>query len=213
MGSAGATAMQGSLSVNSHTRVSMDADPTYTTSTISGNVLFKDGAGNDDTVCVGACDKFRVTPSTGAVDIAGTTTVTGNLDVGGTKFQVTATNGNTDVFGSLTVGGAATLHGATTMEAAATVASESGSLSVGPDGATVFKVDTADDTMSITGDVVVTGDMTVNGDNLILGVTKTPSSASETCTQGHIAWDCSGDCYLYVCVQNNVWKRALMVSH
>lgn len=42
------------------------------------------------------------------------------------------------------------------------------------------------------------------GDRLRLPTSKTPSSASDTGTQGDICWDSS---YVYVCVATNTWKR------
>jgi len=202
-GSTGDTTTQGSLSVNSHTRGSVDADPTYGTSTVTGDMTVV-AAGTDDTLCVGACDKFSVTPDTGAVQAAGTTTVSGDLTVNGDKFLVEANTGNTEILGSLSVNGAAIITGATTMQSATTVENN---LSVGTDK---FAVTAADGDTDITGSLAVNGDVTVNANNLILGVAKTPTSATETCTQGHIAWD---NGFLYVCVETDTWKRASMVDH
>jgi len=197
----GATSIKGSLTVNSNSRVSIDADPTLGASTITGDVTFKAGSGSD-TFVVDSSSKFRVAPSTGVVTVAGDTTVGGNLDVGGDGFTVN-TDGNAAVKGSLTVGGAALITGATVLESATTV---EGNLVVGADK---FTVDASSGETEMDGNVAVTGDITVNGDNLIIGTSKSPSSASDTCTQGHIAWD---NGFLYVCVQTDTWKRASMAA-
>lgn len=45
----------------------------------------------------------------------------------------------------------------------------------------------------------------VNDDSIRVRTAKTPANASDTGTQGQIAWDSS---YVYVCVATNTWKRA-----
>lgn len=44
----------------------------------------------------------------------------------------------------------------------------------------------------------------VNGDSIRVRTAKTPSSASDTGTQGQVAWDSS---YMYVCTATNTWRR------
>jgi len=52
-----------------------------------------------------------------------------------------------------------------------------------------------------------TGTLTMAG--LIVDTAKTPSSATDTGTQGHIAWD---SIYLYVCTETDTWKRVALSS-
>ena len=52
---------------------------------------------------------------TGATTLGGTLSVTGNFSVNGTKFAVTASNGNVDTEGTLNVDGATTLNGNVTL--------------------------------------------------------------------------------------------------
>ncbi len=46
-------------------------------------------------------------------------------------------------------------------------------------------------------------------DNIIISTSKTPASASDTGTQGMVAWDAD---YVYVCVATNTWKRSAIVT-
>ena len=57
---------------------------------------------------------------TGATTLGGTLAVTNNLNVNGTKFAVTASNGNVDTEGTLNVDGATTLNGNVTLGNAST---------------------------------------------------------------------------------------------
>lgn len=47
----------------------------------------------------------------------------------------------------------------------------------------------------------------INDDSIRVRTSKTPSSASDTGTQGQIAWDSD---YLYVCTATNTWKRVAL---
>jgi hypothetical protein len=49
----------------------------------------------------------------------------------------------------------------------------------------------------------------INSNGIRIRNSKTPSSSSDTCNQGDMAWD-SG--YVYVCVATNSWKRANLSS-
>lgn len=49
-----------------------------------------------------------------------------------------------------------------------------------------------------------THQLDVNADSIRLRTPKTPASASDTGTQGEIAWDSN---YIYVCVATDTWKR------
>jgi hypothetical protein len=62
-----------------------------------------------------------------------------------------------------------------------------------------LKVRTADDS----------ADATLTAGSFIESTSHTPSSASDTCTTGQIAWDPT---FIYVCVAPNTWKRAAMSS-
>lgn len=44
----------------------------------------------------------------------------------------------------------------------------------------------------------------LSGDHINIATSKTPTSASDTGTQGDIAWD---EDYIYVCISTNTWKR------
>jgi len=50
-----------------------------------------------------------------------------------------------------------------------------------------------------------TSKLRIADDSIQLDTAKTPASASATGTAGQICWDSD---YIYVCVSNNVWKRA-----
>lgn len=58
------------------------------------------------------------------------------------------------------------------------------------------------------GDMVTTKSDTT-GDNIRIRTPKTPTSASDTGSQGDIAWDAN---YVYVCISTNTWKRAELSS-
>lgn len=60
-----------------------------------------------------------------------------------------------------------------------------------------------------TGASVDFNDLTLSGDTLIIATSKTPSSASDTGTTGHIAWDTN---YIYVAVAANTWKRSALTT-
>ena len=47
----------------------------------------------------------------------------------------------------------------------------------------------------------------INGNTLRLKISKTPSSATAVGSSGDICWDTG---YLYVCIQDNVWKRTAL---
>lgn len=47
----------------------------------------------------------------------------------------------------------------------------------------------------------------INSDSIRVRTAKTPSSSSDTCDQGQIAWDTD---YVYVCVSANTWKRSAL---
>lgn len=49
----------------------------------------------------------------------------------------------------------------------------------------------------------------VNSDTIRVRTSKTPATASDTGTQGQIAWD-SG--YIYVCVLENTWVRSALIT-
>ena len=49
----------------------------------------------------------------------------------------------------------------------------------------------------------------VNSDSIRLRTAKTPASASDTGTQGQIAWD---ENYMYVCTATNTWKRVALAT-
>ena len=56
---------------------------------------------------------------------------------------------------------------------------------------------------------VVTTKSDTTGDNIRIRTSKTPTSASDTGSQGDIAWDAN---YVYVCISTNTWKRAELSS-
>lgn len=49
----------------------------------------------------------------------------------------------------------------------------------------------------------------IDGDSFRLRTSKTPSSASDTGTQGQIAWDAD---YIYVCTATDTWKRSALTT-
>ena len=49
----------------------------------------------------------------------------------------------------------------------------------------------------------------IEGDTIRLRNSKTPLSATDTCSQGEIVWDTD---YIYVCVATNTWKRISISS-
>lgn len=54
------------------------------------------------------------------------------------------------------------------------------------------------------------GNVTVGGSGkFYVSTSRTPASASATCTTGQIVWDAS---YLYVCTATNTWKRASIAT-
>jgi hypothetical protein len=62
---------------------------------------------------------------------------------------------------------------------------------------------------AITPTSVTTSDLDVNSDSIRIRTAKTPASASDTGTQGQIAWDAN---YLYVCTATNTWKRSAITT-
>lgn len=60
-----------------------------------------------------------------------------------------------------------------------------------------------------TAGVTYLSSLDLNDDSVRVRTSKTPSSASDTGTQGEIAWDSS---YVYVCVATNTWKRAAIAT-
>lgn len=57
--------------------------------------------------------------------------------------------------------------------------------------------------------LTVSGDAELSGDTLSLRTSRTPAVSASFGKQGDICWD-SG--YIYVCVTDNVWKRATLSS-
>ena len=51
--------------------------------------------------------------------------------------------------------------------------------------------------------------LSVSADSITVTTAKTPASATDTGTQGQIAWDSS---YIYVCTATNVWVRAALAT-
>lgn len=51
--------------------------------------------------------------------------------------------------------------------------------------------------------------LSVSADSIRITTSKTPSSASDTGTQGQIAWDAD---YIYVCTATDTWKRAAITT-
>lgn len=51
--------------------------------------------------------------------------------------------------------------------------------------------------------------LSVSADSITVTTAKTPASATDTGTQGQIAWDAS---YIYVCTATNVWVRAALAT-
>ena len=49
----------------------------------------------------------------------------------------------------------------------------------------------------------------INSNNIRIRSAKTPSSATDTCDQGEIAWDAD---FTYVCVATNTWKRSAIAT-
>jgi hypothetical protein len=49
----------------------------------------------------------------------------------------------------------------------------------------------------------------VNDDSIRVRTAKTPASASDTGTQGQIAWDAD---YIYVCTATDTWKRVAIAT-
>lgn len=73
-------------------------------------------------------------------------------------------------------------------------------------------INVADDGLVVTedGDVGIgtttpTHLLDVDSDSIRVRTAKTPASASDTGTQGQIAWDAD---YIYVCTATDTWKRA-----
>jgi hypothetical protein len=59
------------------------------------------------------------------------------------------------------------------------------------------------------GTTTPTQPLDVNGNTIRLRQSRTPSSSSDSCAQGEIAWDGS---YIYVCVATNTWMRSALSS-
>ena len=59
------------------------------------------------------------------------------------------------------------------------------------------------DTLALNTDVAVYGKLNVNG-TFISNPVNIPTSSNDSGTKGEMAWD--GD-YLYICIENNTWKR------
>lgn len=57
---------------------------------------------------------------------------------------------------------------------------------------------------AVPANTVFSGTVSVSGDSVNVATAKTPASASDTGTQGDVAWDAD---YIYVCVATNTWKR------
>ena len=72
----------------------------------------------------------------------------------------------------------------------------------------VIFVDAGNDRLGI-GTNSPTQKLDINSDSIRIRTAKTPSSASDTGTQGQIAWDSD---YIYVCVATNTWKRSAISS-
>jgi|TARA_R100000482_G_scaffold29829_1_gene9584 hypothetical protein len=49
--------------------------------------------------------------------------------------------------------------------------------------------------------------MSSTGDSIVIGTSRTPSSATDTGVQGEICWDAN---YIYVCTATNTWKRVAL---
>lgn len=62
---------------------------------------------------------------------------------------------------------------------------------------------------ALSADNTFTGDNTFDSDTLILTTAKTPASAGDTGTKGHICWDAN---YMYVCVATDTWKRVAIAT-
>jgi hypothetical protein len=56
---------------------------------------------------------------------------------------------------------------------------------------------------------IFTGSITVSADQIILVDTQTPGTSGAAGEQGTIAWDTN---YIYICIQDNIWKRAELLS-
>ena len=59
------------------------------------------------------------------------------------------------------------------------------------------------------GTPIPTAKLDINGDKIRIQSAKTPSSSSEACNQGDIAWDSN---FVYTCIAANTWKRAALTS-
>jgi hypothetical protein len=53
------------------------------------------------------------------------------------------------------------------------------------------------------------GAVMITGDTFIVATAKTPASAADAGTTGHIAWDSD---FIYVCVAANTWKRVAIAT-
>jgi hypothetical protein len=76
------------------------------------------------------------------------------------------------------------------------------------DSETQVVLQTADGNLGINTDFP-TEKLDINSDSIRVRTAKTPASASDTGTQGQIAWDAN---YMYVCTATNTWKRVALAT-
>ena len=174
----GNTQIDGTLNVQSavdfDTTLNVDgATDLNSTLTVDGVTELNSTLGVDGNFRIGGTQysdaKFKVAASTGATTIAQNLGVDGNLRIGNNKFNVTGSNGNTQIDGSLSVDGTAGVDG---------------NFRIGTGGADKFKVTSASGNFFTLGTARVDGHTDLNSSVTIDGITtilnNTASSSTST---------------------------------
>jgi len=84
---------------------------------------------------------------------------------------------------------------------------QSGYLTLGTSGSEHFRIDSSGNVGIAT--TSPTQKLDVNDDSIRVRTAKTPASATDTGTEGQIAWDAD---YIYVCVATDTWKRVAIAT-
>ncbi len=174
----GNTQIDGTLNVQSavdfDTTLNVDgATDLNSTLTVDGVTELNSTLGVDGNFRIGGTQysdaKFKVAAATGATTIAQNLGVDGNLRIGNNKFNVTGSNGNTQIDGTLSVDGTAGVDG---------------NFRIGTGGADKFKVTSASGNFFTLGTARVDGHTDLNSSVTIDGVTtilnNTASSSTST---------------------------------
>ena len=172
----GNTQIDGTLNVQSavdfDTTLNVDgATDLNSTLTVDGVTELNSTLGVDGNFRIGGTQysdaKFKVAASTGATTIAQNLGVDGNLRIGNNKFNVTGSNGNTQIDGTLSVDGTAGVDG---------------NFRIGAGGADKFKVTAASGNFFTLGTARVDGHTDLNSTVTIDGITSILNSTASSST-------------------------------